>query len=248
MKGIFMKKSLAVLVTSLAVFLTTFVAVAHAEEHSIIVNGSAEKSLDPNMVIMNVEIWSKAATAKQAQQLAANQYKQVKKTFEDFKIKKEDIQTDNYSLNPEYIYDQKAQQNKMVGFRVVNNVMVTMRKVEDVGNFLDALVVEKRDTDVGVNVNNISWDSDQRSKMETAALADAVRSAKSKADEIAKAAGVKIKTVVRISHGAANVRPPMPIARGGFAMKAAMMDSAPTELSAGQIKVRVDVTAEYEIN
>ncbi|MDG0815846.1 SIMPL domain-containing protein [Bdellovibrio svalbardensis] len=234
--------------TSLVVSLATFASLAHADERLIIVGGSAEKSLDPNMVIMNVEVWSKAPTAKQAQQLAANQYKQVKKTFDDFKIKKEDIQTDNYALNPEYIYDQKTQQNKMVGFRVVNNVIVTFRKVDEAGNFLDALVVEKKGTDSGVNVNNINWDSDQRSKVETAALADAVRAAKIKAEEIAKAAGVKIKNVARISHGATNIRPPMPMARGGFAMKAAMADSAPTELSAGQIKVRVDVTAEYEIN
>lgn len=239
-----MRKAIASLVVSLA----TFASLAHADERLIIVGGSAEKSLDPNMVIMNVEVWSKAPTAKQAQQLAANQYKQVKKTFDDFKIKKEDIQTDNYALNPEYVYDQKTQQNKMVGFRVVNTVMVTIRKVEEAGNFLDALVVEKKGTDSGVNVNNINWDSDQRSKVEVAALTDAVHSAKIKADEIAKAAGVKIKNVARISHGGTSVRPPMPIARGGFAMKAAMSDNAPTELSAGQIKVRVDVTAEYEIN
>lgn len=237
-----MKKTIAALILT---FATT---IAHADDRLIIVTGSAEKGLDPNMVIMNVEVWSKASTAKQAQQLAANQYKQVKKTFDDFKIKKEDIQTDNYSLNPEYIYDQKTQQNKMVGFRVVNNVLVTFRNVADAGNFLDSLVVERKGTDAGVNVNNINWDSDQRQKVETAALADAVHSAKAKAEEIAKAAGVKIKNVARISHGASAVRPPMPMARGGFAMKAMAADSAPTELSGGQIKVRVEVTAEYEIN
>ncbi|QDK38546.1 SIMPL domain-containing protein [Bdellovibrio sp. NC01] len=237
-----MKKTIAALI------LTFATCIAHADDRLIIVSGSAEKGLDPNMVIMNVEVWSKATTAKQAQQLAATQYKQVKKTFDDFKIKKEDIQTDNYSLNPEYIYDQKTQQNKMVGFRVVNNVLVTFRNVADAGNFLDALVVEKKGTDSGVNVNNINWDSDQRQRVETAALADAVHSAKAKAEEIAKAAGVKIKNVARISHGASAIRPPMPMNRG-FAMKAmAAGDSAPTELSGGQIKVRVEVTAEYEIN
>lgn len=238
-----MRKALS----SLVVSLMTVASLAHADERLIIVGGSAEKSLDPNMVSMNVEVWSKASTAKQAQQLAANQFKQIKKTFDEFKIKKEDIQTDNYALNPEYIYDQKTQQNKMVGFRVVQTLVVTIRKVEDAGSFLDSLVTEKKGTDSGVNVNNISWDSDQRSKVETSALADAVHSAKAKAEEIAKAAGVKIKGVARISHGASSVRPPIPVMRN-FAMKAALADSAPTELSAGQIKVRVDVTAEYEIN
>ncbi|MBO9666201.1 MAG: SIMPL domain-containing protein [Bdellovibrio sp.] len=222
-------------------------AAAQGEDRMIIVNGTAEKGMDPNLVTMNVEVWSKAATAKQAQQLAANQSKQVKKVFDDFKIKKEDYQTDNYSLSPEYVYDQKTQQNKLVGFRVVQSSIVTLRKVDEAGTFLDALITEKKSTDSGVNVNNISWDSDKRSQVEVSALGDAVRASKVKAEEIAKAAGVKLKGVSRISHGTSGVQPPMPVMRNFGLMKAAA-DSAPTELSGGQIKVRVEVTAEYEIN
>ncbi|WP_413580774.1 SIMPL domain-containing protein [Bdellovibrio sp. HCB288] len=237
-----MRKLLGILLMSV----TLWGGFAQGADRMIVVSGTSEKGLDPNMVTMTVEIWSKAQTAKQAQSLAANQFKDVKKVFEEFKIKKEDIQTDNYSLNPEYVYDQKAQANKMVGFRVVQSLMVTLHKVDDAGRFLDALVTEKQTKESGVNVNSINWDSDKRQQAETSALADAVRAAKVKAEEIAKAAGVKIKGVSRISHGAQSTQPPVPVMRN-FAMKA-MADSAPTELSAGQIKVRVEVTAEYEIN
>lgn len=234
-------------VKALALTVTLWATMAHGSDRLIVVSGTSEKGLDPNMVSMTVEVWSKAPTAKQAQQAAANQFKQVKKVFDDFKIKKEDIQTDNYSLNPEYVYDQKTQTNKMVGFRVMQSLVVTLRKVDDAGNFLDALVADKKATDAGVNVNSINWDSDKRSATEVAALGDAVRNTKLKAEEIAKAAGVKVKGVSRISHGAQTFQPPIPMMRN-FGMKAAAMDSAPTELSAGQIKVRVEVTAEYEIN
>ena len=220
---------------------------ALADDRFIVVGGSGEKSLDPNMVSLTVEIWSKAATAKQAQQMAATQYKSVKKAFDDFKIKKEDIQTDNYSLNPEYTYDQKTQTNRMTGFRVSQSLRVVIRKVDDAGNFLDALVSEKKSNDTGVNINSINWDSDQRAKAELAALGDAVKEAKLKAEEIAQAAGVKIKGVSKISHGAAPIQPPMPVFRAmkSFGGAAEMADS--TQVSAGQIKVRVDVTAEYQI-
>ncbi|MEK2690375.1 SIMPL domain-containing protein [Bdellovibrio sp. GT3] len=238
-----MRKLLGILLLSV----TLWGVMAQGADRMIVVSGTSEKGLDPNMVSMTVEIWSKAQTAKQAQTLAANQFKDVKKVFDEYKIKKEDIQTDNYALNPEYVYDQKNRANKMVGFRVVQTLLVTLRKVDDAGKFLDALVTEKATTDAGVNVNSINWDSDKRDQMETAALADAVRAAKVKAEEIAKAAGVKIKGVSRISHGSQSHQPPMPVMRN-FGMKAAMADSAPTELSAGQIKVRVEVTAEYEIN
>ncbi|WP_413560458.1 SIMPL domain-containing protein [Bdellovibrio sp. HCB209] len=231
---------------TLLMTVTLWAGFAQGADRMIVVNGTSEKGMDPNMVSMTVEVWSKAQTAKAAQQAAATQFKQVKKVFDDFKVKKEDIQTDNYALNPEYVYDQKTQTNKMVGFRVVQSLMVTLRKVDDAGPFLDALVTDKQTKDFGVNVNSINWDSDKRSQAEVAALGDAVRAAKVKAEEIAKAAGVKIKGVARISHGASAIQPPMPMVRN-FAMKA-MADSAPTELSAGQIKVRIEVTAEYEIN
>ncbi len=73
----------------IAVCLVLFAfATAHAEQRLIVVNGVAEKSLDPNLVNLGIEVWSKAATAKQAQQLAVTLFKQVKKSLEDFKIKK----------------------------------------------------------------------------------------------------------------------------------------------------------------
>ncbi len=231
---------------TLVLTVTLWAGMAQGADRMIIVSGTSEKGLDPNLVSMTVEVWSKAQTAKAAQQAAANQTKQVKKVFDDFKIKKEDIQTDNYSLNPEYVYDQKTQTNKMVGFRVVQSLLVTLRKVDEAGPFLDALVTDKQTKDSGVNVNSINWDSDKRQQTETSALGDAVRATKVKAEEIAKAAGVKIKGVARISHGTSSNQPPVPMVRN-FAMKA-MGDAAPTELSAGQIKVRVEVTAEYEIN
>ena len=222
-----------------------FVHGAHADAHIIAVSGSAEKSLEPNMITLTVEIWSKNSTAKQAQALAATEYQRVKKVFENFKIKKEDINTDSYSLNPEYIYDAKTQQNKMVGFRAVQALNVTFRKVEDAGSFLDALsTAEKKDA--GVNINNLRWDSDKRASVEVAGLGDAVQNARLKADEIAKAAGVKIKAVARISHNVSSDNPPVPF-RGGM-MKMSASTNAPTELAAGAIKIHVEVQAEYEIN
>jgi uncharacterized protein YggE len=232
----------------LAAFLLLSANGALAAEKLIVVSGQAEKSIDPNMVNMTVEVWSKAQTAKQAQTLAAGQFKQAKKVFDDYKLKKEDIQTDQYNLNPEYVYDNKAQQNKMVGFRVTHTLSVTLKKVEDAGAFLDALISDKKSTDSGINVNSIAWDSTLRSATETATLADAVKAAKVKADEIAKAAGVKITSVSKISHTPSSGGPVPMMRNFGAGMKAMASDSASTDLSGGQIKVRVEVTAEYEIN
>lgn len=214
-----------------------------AEERLIVVNGVSEKSLDPNMVQLEIAVWSKASTAKQAQTLAALAYKQVRKSFDDFKIKKEDIQTTGYSLSPNYEYDNKTQRNRLNGYQVTQSLSVILRKIEDTGNFLDSLIAKKEGHESGVNVNSINWDSDKREQFVTAALGDAVRAAKAKAEEIARAAGVKIKKVAKISHTTAESGP-RPL---GVTFKAMAAEAQSTEVSAGQVQVRVEVSAEYEI-
>lgn len=230
----------------LAALLTfTFAGMAHADTRLIVVNGLAEKSLDPNMVDLNISVWSKATTAKQAQRLAAQTFATTKKTFDSFKIKKEDIQTLGYQLAPNYEFDSKINKNRLVGYQVTQTLNVTLRKVDETGNFLDALIVEAKSNESGVNVSSLSWDSDKRETATAAVLGDAVRAAKAKADEIAKAAGVKIRGVYKISHTTSDYGGPQPIIRN-FAAKA-MADSAPTSVEAGQVTVRVEVSAEYEV-
>jgi uncharacterized protein YggE len=99
-----------------------------------------------------------------------------------------------------------------------------------------------------VNVNFIQWDTDKRSQLELTALGDAVRNGRLKADALANAANVKIKSVSQLSHGV-SVNLPMPAGRGGMlkAMAFEASSQPATEVLPGQIKVRVDVTAQYEL-
>lgn len=230
------------LLLGIVLLLSVNVAWSESSPALISVTGVAEKSVEPNLLSMTVEVWSKALNAKAAQGLAAQELKKVKNVFEMYKVKKEDIQTLNYSLNPEYVYEPKSQQNKIVGYRAVQMLRVTLRKVEDGGAFIDSLSSDSKGNSSGVNLNSILWETDKQDALQAAGLQEAVKMARQKAEEIAKAAGVKIKAVYRIVHGAPAPAEP----RMGFA-KAMMAEAAPTEISAGQVKVRVEVQADYEI-
>lgn len=221
-------------------------SVSYAETRTISVGAYAEKSVEPNLINVSVEIWSKAATAKGAQQAVASEFQKVKKSIEAFKVKKEDFSSENYSLNQDLVYDQKTQQNKLVGFKVSQTLNVVIRKTEDIGNFLDAVSSSSKNLDRGVNINSIQWDSDKKAQTEISALSEAVQNARKKAEEMARAEGLKIKSVLHMAN-AAEIQRPIP-ARREYFTKALAADAAGTELPAGQIKVRVDVQAEYEIN
>ncbi len=210
----------------------------------IVVNGTAERSIEPNMTVLQIESWGKATSAKTAQETQASQYAKIKNVIEKFKIKKDDFRTENFTVAPEYIYDQKTQSNKITGYRVSHQIGIIYRKTDDVGSLVDALTAVSKNDAGGVNVQNISWDFDKKSVLENTALADAVKSARAKAEELAKAAGVKIKAVHRIQFQTGSAEPVRPMM-----MKVRAMDvsDAPTELSAGQVKVTVDVQMEFEI-
>ena len=213
--------------------------------HFIMVNGVAEKSIEPNMLIVRIESWARAANAKKAQEIQANQFNKLKTTLEKLKIKKEDIQTDSYNVNPDYVYDQKTQANKITGYKVSHNFSVIYRSVSTAGDFLDQIVTSASDSS-GVNVNAVNWDSDQKAQTEISLLSDAVKAARDRATELAKAAGVTIKATHKIQNSTFSV----PVGPPVFEKAAGLMmsdRSAPTELSTGQIKVRVEVQMEFSI-
>ena len=203
--------------------------------------------MDPNIVIINLEIFGKSVAAKAAQDLQAKEYNRIKSIVEKFKIKKDDFITQNFSINPEYTYDPKTQISKLSGYRVSHQVQMTYKKVDDAGQLIDALTSTAKVETAGVQIQSISWDSDKKSPAESEAMIDAVQAAKKKKKKLAKAAGVKIKNVYLISQtsGSESVAP---VFSGN--MKAMAMESVhtATAVQGGQIKVKSEVLMQFEIN
>ena len=238
-----MKKIIFLILT-----ITTLFSFAEVKPQLISVNGIAERSVEPNMVILNLESFGKASTAKQAQDLQAKEYQRIKIVIEKYKIKKDDFTTENFSINPESVYDQKTQTNKIVGYRVSHQIKVTHKKTDDAGQLIDALTSNSKLDSAGINVQSIAWDSDKKSAAESLAMVDAVQSARDKAESLAKAAGVKIKNVYLISHQG-SAEPVFRAFEGAARIKS--MDfggSASTAVSGGQIKVKTEVLMQFEIN
>jgi uncharacterized protein len=137
-------------------FLFSILCTANTNPQLISVNGLAERSVDPNMVILNIESYGKAQTAKLAQEDQAKEYNRIKTVIEKFKIKKDDFSTENYSINPEYVYDQKTQNNKITGYRVVHQIKISHHKTDEAGGLIDALTSNAKIDSSGVNIFNQS--------------------------------------------------------------------------------------------
>lgn len=214
----------------------------------ITVTSVAEKSIDPTIAILQIEVYGKAKQAKVAQELQAKEYARLKSITEKYKIKKEDFLTQDYNIQPEYTYDQKTQNNKVTGYRSTHRIKLVLRKIELTGELLDAVSSQAAADSAGASIQSIEWDSDKKAAAESAAMTDAVKIAKQKAEDLASVAGVKIKSTYSISHGSnqINVVRPQTEMRSK-AMSLAADYSGGTEVSGQSIKVRAEVTMQFLI-
>jgi uncharacterized protein YggE len=209
--------------------------------HATTLNLSAygETRATPDMATINLGVMTEAPAAAEALQANAARMNQVIAALRKAGIAQKDIQTSGLNLNAQYAYEQN-QPPRLTGYQASNQVTVTVHDLARLGAAVDATVK------AGANqVNSISFGLDDPTAAENAARETAVKALSAKADLYARATGYRVGRLVSLSEGGgyAPVSPPMPM------MAMARMEKADsTPVSPGEMRVRVDVTALYELS
>jgi len=106
-------------------------------------------------------------------------------------IDKKDIQTINYSLNPQYDYTDKGER-VFKGYALSQEIKIKIRDFAKAGDVLE------KSTALGANlVGDLQFTIDDPVIATAAALQDAISKAKVKAQKISSASGLKLKKIVR---------------------------------------------------
>ncbi len=153
-------------------------------------------------------------------------------------IDEKDIQTVNYSINPQYDYSNGTQ--TLIGYSVFQNVTVKIRKTDQVSNVL------KIAGDLKLNqVGGLTFEIDQPEIYQQEARIKALQNAKDKAQALAAVMGVKLGKVLSFSESSNNYSPypiyaekSMGIGGGGVA----------PSVSPGSQDVIIDTTIIYELD
>jgi uncharacterized protein YggE len=211
----------------------------------ISVTGSVEKSFQPDIVRINISLWGKGDSAKKAQVNNQSVYEVFKKSLETFKVKKEDVKTTSYNLNPEYVFDPKTNKNNISGYSATQELQVTLRKIDDAGYFVDSLMSSSKAMTSGASVNSLGFDIDKRADEERALLGDAVRAAEEQAKVLAMAAKIKLKGIYRLAPRSNNS--PVQMFQTDALMALPREKAAATTFMSGEVKVESIVSAEYLI-
>lgn len=220
--------------------------------NTITVSGYGEAFGAADIATFNFSVVSEKSTVAAAQTDATAKINTITKYLSDAGVDSKDVQTTDYSVNPQYDYVQVACTNgycpggKQVlrGYQVRQTTTVKVRDTAKAGNLL---------TGVGgqgaTEVSGLSFTFDDPNKLQDDARGKAIADAKEKADELAKQLGVRLVRVVSFSDSTGGYPAPYAYGRGGLEVANQATDAkAPSpEISLGQNKVQSNVSVTYEI-
>ena len=198
---------------------------------TINVDGQATVVATPDVAYITVGVHTQAPQATKALSDNNAQAARIFQTLADFGVAKQDIRTVQLSL---YQREERNKDGKVIAryYVVDNTVQVTVRKLDQLGRVLDALVKN------GANrVNNIRFDVSDRAAMLEQARLQAVKQGKTQAAALAEAAGAKLGPVQKISFQ--SVAPVLK--RADLPMAAMSAEGGEVPVSGGQLEVRATV-------
>jgi len=147
-----------------------------------------------------------------------------------------DIQTQSINLQPQYRYGDN-QPPVLTGYQANNRVSVRIRDMGGAGGIIDALVASGANQIDGPTLS-VEHPEAALDEARTKALA----TARARADLYAKAAGLTVRRIVRISESEEARQPPRPM----MMMAAKRMDSTPVE--AGEQELAINLSVVFELN
>lgn len=199
-----------------------------------------ESRIAPDQATISLGVASRAVSAREAMRLNNVAMNQVIAALRTQGVAERDIQTSGLNLNPQMQY-RDNETPRVTGYEASNQVTVIVNDLARLGQTVDAVV------GAGSNqINGVSFGLRNPEAAESVARQDAVRALRAKADLYAAATGHRVRRLVSLSEGSSfsNPPPPRPYAARAMAMDAAA-ESAP--VSPGELRVRVDVSATYEL-
>lgn len=208
--------------------------------NTITVGATGSVTVDPDIAYVNAGVETRGATAEEAQKANAEIFAAVEKVlYEQFGLSSKDVKTTVFYVQPEYNYSEKDGR-KLVGYIAAHSVKINFRKLDQIGQLLDAL------SKAGANrLDGVQFGTEKADEYELEALKDAMANAAAKANVLAASAKRQVKGVLNIVQG--DVSSP-PIEFREFAKVA--LDSASgaqTAVQTGQIEIRTSVTVQYEM-
>lgn len=218
----------------------TFIGRTSQSPHTITISGEGDVTAVPDVAVVTLGAQTERKNVADAQRENTRVMNALRERLGTLKIPAADITTSQYSVYPQYDWDDGKQ--TLRGYTVFQQVTVKIRDFEKISPVLTAV------GDVGVNqVSGLSFTIDDPEELRQQARVKALEQAKRKAQALAHTAGVRLGRIVTFSESGYGSPPIMPL----YAKEAAMDGRGGAmplpQIEPGSQDVVVTVTVSYEL-
>ncbi len=207
----------------------------------VAVSGSGTASARPDVVDIQLGVESISSDAAQAIRENSDRVTAVVAALRDSGAEEKDIQTAEYRMWVEQVYDRDGPTGE-VRYHVVNQMRVRLRDLDKTGAILQGAL------EAGANnVGGIAFSVDDTAGLRSQARGEAIADARAKAEQLARELGVTLAGVRQVSEVAG--APPGLITRNFAFDSVAMEQPAAREVpvSSGEFNVTVAVQLVFDI-
>ena len=228
--------SLLAMLTAL-LFSASFGYAAAPDLATLSVSGQGRVTAPPDMATISTGVITESERSEDA--LGKNNaiVSALMKTLDDSGVEPRDRQTSNFSVSPRYSRERSETGSpKIDGYRVSNQVSITVRDLNKLGSLLDALVKS------GSNkLGSIQFGLSNQDELTDKARLLAVKNARRRAELYADAAGRKVGEVLSISESA--IAAPRPMMRNSMMMA----EAADVPIAVGENEIKATVHMVFEL-
>ncbi|KKQ15004.1 MAG: hypothetical protein US28_C0025G0027 [Candidatus Daviesbacteria bacterium GW2011_GWA1_36_8] len=200
------------------------------------VTGEGKADIKPDFGTLRVGVTANAQTVEAAQSQMNTSINKVTDALKNAGIASDDIQTENYNVNPNYDYTSGTQ--KITGYNANTNLVIKIRDINKANQIIDLT------TQNGANqLGGLTFENLDKSKAEDEARIKAVEDAKKKASRAAQAAGFSLGKLVNYQESFGG-QPPIIYAADRALPQSGGGD---TQEEPGTNEIVVNVTLSYEV-
>jgi uncharacterized protein YggE len=213
-------------------------ALAQQPVSSIRVTGEARVTARPDRVQIDIGVTTRAPTSQEAASRNAHDVDAVIASVRKATPAAE-LKTISYSLNPNYQYHPSGGEPTIDGYIASNIVQVTLDDLAKIGAVIDSAA------QAGANhVQGIQFTLRDQDAARAEALRKAAAQARSEAEVLAAALGLKVVRVLSVEENAPHFAPVR--VYGGAAR--ASVAAVPTPVEAGTLDITANVTLSVEVS
>lgn len=206
-------------------------------ETTLSISASGSVNREPDIAFLNTGVQTQGKTAQEAMTANSAAMNGVFEALAAADIDRRDMQTSNFSLQPQYDYSNRENgQPRLTGYQASNQLSVKVRDLDNLGETMDALVSAGGNTFSGLN---FALEDDRAAK--NAARDLAMKEAIARAELYAAASGYEVARVVTISESGGMRPQPM-----AMMAEARSLDRS-TPIASGEVGYSITVNVTFEL-